>query len=95
MLATRKPRDIKLQTQAKDEFLEIEYSAVHYDLEIVIEIVKQTLSSVKKNQKYIILEGFCNSSKLIFDDDRLELRYMDEIFQIEKHIGEIVAAIGL
>jgi hypothetical protein len=50
---------------------------------------------VRKTQKFIILEGFCNSSKLTSDDDRLELRYMDEFFAIEKQIGEVVAVIGL
>lgn len=29
------------------------------------------------------------------DDDRLELRYMDELFQVERHIGEVQAVIGL
>jgi len=41
------------------------------------------------------LEGFCNSGKLIFDDDRLELRFMDELFQIERNLGEVQAIIGL
>jgi hypothetical protein len=36
-----------------------------------------------------LIEGFCNSGKLIFDDDRYELRYMDELFMIEKNIGEV------
>lgn len=43
----------------------------------------------------ILIEGLCNSNKLIFDDDRLDLRFMDEIFAIEKHIGEIIAIVGL
>jgi len=43
-LATKKPRDIKLQTQAKDEFLEIEYSAVHFDLPLVMELVAKTVA---------------------------------------------------
>ena len=43
----------------------------------------------------ILIEGLCNSNKLIFDDDRLDLRFMDEIFAIEKNIGEIVAIVGL
>jgi hypothetical protein len=42
-----------------------------------------------------MIEGFCNSGKLIFDDDRLELRYMDELFMIEKYIGEVQSVIGL
>jgi hypothetical protein len=32
---------------------------------------------------------------LIFDDDKLELRFMDELFGIEKHIGEVQAIISL
>ncbi len=65
------------------------------DLELVIELIKYTSMQVRKGQKYILLEGFCNSGKLIFDDDRLELRYMDELFQIEKNIGEVQAIVGL
>ncbi len=42
-----------------------------------------------------MIEGLCNSSKLIFDHDKLELRYMDEFFNIEKYLGEIIAVIGL
>lgn len=96
LIATKKPKDIKLQTQAKDEFYEIDYSAVHFDLDLVIEVVKHTIDQVRgRSQKYILIEGFCNSGKLIFDDDRYELRYMDELFGIEKHIGEVQAIIGL
>jgi hypothetical protein len=68
---------------------------VHFDLDLVVELVKYTIGQVKKNQRFILLEGFCNSGKLIFDDDRLELRYMDELFLIEKQIGEVQAIIGL
>jgi Tfp pilus assembly PilM family ATPase len=96
LLATKRPRDIKLQVQAKDEFLEIEYSAVHYELPVVMELVSYTIQKVRKaSQKYILIEGFCNASKLIFDQDKLELRYMDEFFNIEKSIGEVAAVIGL
>ena len=77
------------------KFLEIDFSAVHFDLELVIELIKYTIMQVRKGQRYILLEGFCNSGKLIFDDDRLELRYMDELFQIEKNIGEVQAIVGL
>ena len=95
LLANKKQKDIKLQTQAKDEFLEIDYSAVHYDLDLVIELIKKTINDVRNTQKYILLEGFCNSGKLIFDDDKLELRNMDELFMIEKNLGEVQAVIGL
>jgi hypothetical protein len=42
-----------------------------------------------------MIEGLSNSSKLVFEDDRLELRYMDELFMVEKHIGEVASVIGL
>lgn len=95
LLATKKPRDIKLQQQAKDEFQELEYSAVHFDLDNVIQIVKDTILQKRTNQKYILLEGLCNNSKLIQEEDQLELRYMDEFFHIEKHIGEVYAIVSL
>lgn len=69
LLATKKPRDIKLQQQAKDEFQELEYSAVHFDLDNVIQIVKDTILQKRTNQKYILLEGLCNNSKLIQEED--------------------------
>ena len=37
----------------------------------------------------------CNSGRLAGEEDRLELRYMDELFMIEKHIGEVQAIVGL
>lgn len=84
-----------MQTQAKDEFQEIDYSAVHFDLELVIELLKTTIKQVRRSQRYILIEGLCNSNKLILEDDKLELRYMDELFMVEKHIGDVCAVIGL
>lgn len=47
LMATKKAKDIKLQTQAKDEFLEINYSAVHFDLDLVVDLIKYTINQVK------------------------------------------------
>ena len=49
LIATKKQKDIKLQTQAKDEFLEIDYSAVHFDLDLVIELIQHTIKSHRKD----------------------------------------------
>lgn len=46
--ATKKTKDIKLQTQAKDEFLEIDYSAVHFDIDLVVDLIKHTIQQVRK-----------------------------------------------
>ena len=43
-----------------------------------------------------MIEGFCNSGHLGGEsDEKLELRFMDELFMIEKHIGEVQAVVGL
>jgi hypothetical protein len=42
-----------------------------------------------------LLEGFCKASKVAKDEDKLELRLMDEFFSIEKHIGDIKAVLSL
>lgn len=49
LLATKKQKDIKLQTQAKDEFNEIDYSAVHFDLDLVIELIQNTINAFRSN----------------------------------------------
>lgn len=81
--------------QGRDEFNEAEYSAVHFDLNLVMQLLKETLGQKRTNQKFVILEGLCNSMKLENSDDQLELRYMDELFAIEAIIGEVAAVIGL
>lgn len=69
---------------------------MHFDLELVVKMLKHTVEKVSRGKsKMILIEGLCNSNKLIFDDDRLDLRFMDEIFAIEKHIGDIIAIVGL
>ena len=97
LVATKKPKDIYLQTaQAKDEFGEHEYSAAHFDLDLVIDLLKYTLARVRTpTQKIVLIEGMCNSSRLADPEDRMELRLMDELFAIERHIGEVQAIIGL
>jgi len=95
LLESRREKSIILSSQVKDEFNEIEYSPVHFDQTLVMEMLKETIASKRSSQKYVLLEGMCNSVKLQEDDDRLELRSMDELFDIEKHIGEIIAIISL
>jgi hypothetical protein len=49
----------------------------------------------RTNQRFILLEGLCNSGKLHHEDDKLALRYMDELFLIEKELGEVTAVVSL
>ena len=95
LLETKKPREIKINSQTKDEFQEVDYSAIHFDFPVVLKLIKSTINDTLRNQKYILLEGLCNANKLIKEDDILELRPMDELVEIEREIGEIVAIASL
>lgn len=96
LLATKKTRDIVLHTQTKDEFCELEYSAAHFDLDLVIELLQHTVASVRNpTQRFVLLEGMCNASRLAKPDDKMSLRLMDELWAIERNIGEVQAVIGL
>lgn len=86
---------MKINSQTKDEFQEVDYSAIHFDLSLVLKLIKNTINEVLTNQKYILLEGFCNHSKLLKEEDMLELRPMVELIEIEREIGEIIAIASL
>lgn len=58
-------------------------------------LLQYTIATKRTNQQYVIFEGLCNNSKLNNDDDKYELRSMDEFFDIEQNIGEVKAIIGL
>lgn len=93
---TMKPKDMTDDVKvSEDEFKEVEWSAVHFDMELIIELLRQTIAAKRSNQQFILLEGMCNNGKLAKENDKLTLRYMDELFQIEKHIGEVNAVISL
>jgi len=78
-----------------DPLDEQQFSAVHFDLHLVMELVQHTIATRRTNQRFILLEGLCNSGKLNHDDDKLALRYMDELFLIEKQLGEVTAVVSL
>jgi hypothetical protein len=42
----------------------MKYTAVHYDLRIVMEMLQKTIAEKRSNQRYILVEGLCNSAKI-------------------------------
>lgn len=60
-----------------------------------MQLLKETVTKMRTNQRFVVLEGLCNSSKLANEDDKLSLRLMDEFFKIEGVLGEIKGIIGL
>lgn len=94
LAASKKLKVVNLE-QSKDEFEEGKYSAVHFASPLVMELVVSTIAANRTNQKFILLEGLVNSNKLESSEERLELRYMDEFFAIEKNIGEVFSVVSL
>lgn len=97
LVASCKPKNLKKgrtidQSEKSDEF---EFSAVHFDLPIVMQVIKETIQAKRTTQQFILLEGLCNSTKLSNEDDRLEMRQMDELFALEKNVGEVNSVISL
>jgi hypothetical protein len=72
LMATRKIRELTPETMSNaDNFQEHEYSAVHYDMELVIKLIQATISEKRTTQQFILLEGVCNNSKLTEDNAKL------------------------
>lgn len=60
-----------------------------------MKLVQHTIAERRTNQRIILLEGLCNNAKMEKEIDRLSFRYMDEIFAVEKNIGEIASVLSL
>jgi len=53
----------------RDEFSEAEFSAVHYDQQLVMQLLRETITEKRTNQKFVLLEGLCNKEKLAGIED--------------------------
>jgi len=84
---SRTNKEMCLPANVSDEIGEGEYSAVHFKQKLVMDLVSHTIAENRTNQKFIILEGVCNSNKLTNDSDKLELRLQDELNNIEANVG--------
>lgn len=67
---------------------------MHYDLPTVLNLLKDTITLTRTNQKYVIIEGLCGSA-LTEEDHQMELRVMDEFFTVEASIGEVVGVCSI
>lgn len=83
------------QVSMVDKHDEMQYTAVHFDIHLIMELLQQTIAEKRTNQRFILIEGLCNGQKLANEEDQLTLRYMDELFLIEKALGEVTAVASL
>lgn len=95
LMETKRHRNLNADMKVNDEFQEELYCPVHFDENVVKELINKTISEKRTNQKFVILEGLCNSKNLANVDDQMVFRFMDELFAIEHYIGEVKGIISL
>lgn len=54
-----------------DQYSEKVYSAVHFDIPLVMQLLQKKIAESRTNQRFILLEGFCNSGKLDCHEESL------------------------
>jgi len=66
---SKREKDIAFGPVAKniDPFDEKDFSAVHFDQNLVMQLVQQKIAENRTSQRFILLEGFMNSEKLSND----------------------------
>ncbi len=89
---TRKLRELVEEHKADEDW---RFCAVHYDRLAVIQLVKDSIRRLRVQQEFILIDGLVNAHKLKNLADRLEVRAMDELFAIDKEIGEVRAILSL
>lgn len=97
LAASKRDKKLNFQTplRTEDPFEEDKYSAAHFDQTLVMQLVQSKIAENRTSQRFILLEGLCNSSKLDNKEEQFQNRYMDEFFAIQRNIGEVVGVIGL
>jgi len=73
----------------------IEFCAIHYDQKLILKILKDILSKSSGKYQIAIINGYLNSHKLKGYEEKQDFRAMDELFAIEKEIGQIKGVINL
>lgn len=95
LLREKQQKEVNLNFQQKDELMEQEYSAVHFELDSILQLLNETIQKNRTSQQFVLVEGLCNYHKLTNDHDRFSLRLMDEFFRIEKKLGTIYGVVSL
>lgn len=95
LAASKLTRELSESVKNSDEFKEELYSPVHYDPTLVYNLVNKTIAEKRTTQKYVILEGLLNSKLLASEDDKIEIREMDEFFALEHFVGAVSGIISL
>ena len=68
---------------------------MHYPPTLVYELVNKTIAEKRTTQKWVILEGLLNSQLLAAEDDKIEIREMDEFFALEHFVGAVSGIVSL
>ena len=63
--ATRSNKEISGQLMVRDEFNEAIYSPIHYDLTLVMQMLKETITEKRTSQKFVLLKVYATNQSLL------------------------------
>lgn len=69
--------------------IEYQFSSAHFDLQTVLDLVKETIKEKRGNNNFILIDGILTAFKLTDVNDRMELRPQHELELISKNLGDI------
>ena len=78
-----------------EESPDFEFYPMHYEINLLIQLVRNIINKLRTTQKYVLIDGLLKSNKLKDDNEKLEFRAIDELLTIEKEVGETQTVIRL
>lgn len=94
-MASKIVRELSATAKKDDAFQQEVYNPVHYPMTLVYELVNKRISEKRTTQKFVLLEGLLNSQLLASEDDKIEIREMDEFFALEHYVGAVTGIVSL
>ena len=88
----KKRKELKREYNKSAELL---YGAINYDYPLVLKMIKETIEKMRTNQPYILINNLINSHKLAHADDQLDIRAMDELFLVNKEVGQVFSVLNI
>jgi len=86
LLQTKKPKEL---------IVEDSYSAAHYENRLILRLLKENMKRIAGKYQIAFIYGYLSSYKLKGWEEMQQFRVMDELFLLEKEVGQIMSIINI
>jgi adenylate kinase len=87
--------ELSLTKKPKELIIEDEYSAAHYENGLILRLLKENMKKIAGKYQTAFVYGYLSSYKLKGWEEMQQFRVMDELFALEKEVGEIKSIINI